>query len=134
MQAKTFTKNAYAVAKGTGIVFIGTIIGMLLCIPRKSYHRWKKRFISVKTNLILVINMGIRAKARYEDKVLKPLEELGLEEGEEVEIELKERKILGERRDILRYAGILKDMSKEEDKIFLEAVKRRSLFGRVLKL
>jgi predicted DNA-binding antitoxin AbrB/MazE fold protein len=78
--------------------------------------------------------MGIRAKARYEDKVLKPLEELGLEEGEEVEIELKERKILGERRDILRYAGILKDMSKEEEKIFLEAVKRRSLFGRVLKL
>ena len=94
----------------------------------------KKRFLSAKKKLVLVIKMGIRVKAMYEDKVLKPLEELGLEEGEEVEIELKERKILGERRDILRYAGILKDMSKEEDKIFLEAVKRRSLFGRVLKL
>ncbi|MEA1957389.1 MAG: antitoxin AF2212-like protein [Euryarchaeota archaeon] len=34
-----------------------------------------------------MINKGIRAKARYEDKVLKHLEELGLEEGEEVEIE-----------------------------------------------
>ncbi len=33
------------------------------------------------------MNMGIRAKARYEDKVLKHLDELGLGEGEEVEIE-----------------------------------------------
>ena len=33
--------------------------------------------------------MGIKVKARYEDKVLRPLEELGLKEGEEVEIELK---------------------------------------------
>jgi len=57
------------------------------------FRRKKKRFISVKTNLILVINMGIRAKARYEDKVLKPLEELGLEEGEEVEIELKKNPV-----------------------------------------
>jgi len=36
-----------------------------------------------------VINMGIRAKARYEDKVLKPLEGLDLKEGEDVEIEVK---------------------------------------------
>ena len=78
--------------------------------------------------------MGIRVRARYEDKVLKPLEGLDLEAGEEVEIEVKERKILGERRDILRYAGILKDMNEEEEKIFEEAVKRRSLFGRALKL
>ena len=32
--------------------------------------------------------LAIRVKARYEDKVLKPLEKLELEEGEEVEIEL----------------------------------------------
>ncbi len=57
------------------------------------FRRKWKRFISVKTNLILVINMGIRAKARYEDKVLKPLEELGLEEGEEVEIEVKKNPV-----------------------------------------
>ena len=32
--------------------------------------------------------MGIRVKARYEDKVLKPLEGLDLKAGEEVEIEV----------------------------------------------
>ena len=78
--------------------------------------------------------MGIGVKARYEDKVLKTLEEVELEEGEEMEIEVKERKTAGGRRDILRYAGILRDMNEEEEKIFQEAVKRRSLFGRVLKL
>ena len=57
-----------------------------------------------------------------------------MEAGEEVEIEVKERKVFSGKRDILRYAGILKDMNKEEEKIFEEAVKRRSLFGRALKL
>ncbi|HUV80422.1 MAG TPA: antitoxin AF2212-like protein [Candidatus Bathyarchaeia archaeon] len=77
--------------------------------------------------------MGIiRVKAVYENKILKPLEKLELEEGEEVEIELKRRE--GKKRDILRYAGILKDLSEEEERIFQEAVKRRSLFGRALKL
>ena len=33
--------------------------------------------------------MGIRVKARYENKVLKPLEGLDLEEGEDVEIILR---------------------------------------------
>jgi predicted DNA-binding antitoxin AbrB/MazE fold protein len=33
--------------------------------------------------------MAIKVKARYEDAVLKPLEKLDLEEGEEVELELK---------------------------------------------
>jgi len=33
--------------------------------------------------------MAIRVKARYENKMLKPLEKLELEEGEEVEIEVK---------------------------------------------
>ena len=37
--------------------------------------------------------MGIRVKARYEDKVLIPLEELGLKEGEEVEIEVKKNPV-----------------------------------------
>ena len=80
------------------------------------------------------MNMGIRVKARYENEMLKPFGKLDLEAGEEVEIEVKERKVLGGKRDILRYAGILKDMNEEEEKIFLEAVKRRSLFGRALKL
>jgi len=33
--------------------------------------------------------MVLKVKARYEDEVLKPLEKLDLEEGEEVELELK---------------------------------------------
>ena len=33
--------------------------------------------------------MGLKVKARYEDAVLKPLEKLDLEEGDEVELELK---------------------------------------------
>jgi predicted DNA-binding antitoxin AbrB/MazE fold protein len=33
--------------------------------------------------------MAIKLKARYEDAVLKPLEAVDLEEGEEVELELK---------------------------------------------
>jgi len=37
---------------------------------------------------VWVMLLAIRVKARYEDKVLKPLEKLELEEGEEVEIEL----------------------------------------------
>jgi predicted DNA-binding antitoxin AbrB/MazE fold protein len=76
--------------------------------------------------------MGI--KAVYENEVLKPLERLDLKEGEEVEIELKERRAFSGKRDILRYAGILKDLDKEEEKRFMEAVKRRGLFGRALKL
>jgi predicted DNA-binding antitoxin AbrB/MazE fold protein len=78
--------------------------------------------------------MGIRIKARYEDRVLKPMEKLDLKEGEEVEIDVKKRRMFGEKGDILRYAGILKDLNDEEEKIFQEAVKRRSLFGRALEL
>jgi predicted DNA-binding antitoxin AbrB/MazE fold protein len=37
--------------------------------------------------------MAIRIKARYEDKVLKPLEGLDLKEGEEVEIEVKKNPV-----------------------------------------
>ena len=33
--------------------------------------------------------MGTRIKARYENEMLKPLEKLELEKGEEVEIEVK---------------------------------------------
>jgi len=68
--------------------------------------------------------MGIKAK--YENKVLKPLEELNLEEGEEVEIEIKRKK--DKKEDILKYAGILKDLSDEEIEAFFEATKRRRLF------
>ena len=35
-----------------------------------------------------MINKGIRVKAMYEEGVLKPLEKIGLGEGEEIEIEI----------------------------------------------
>jgi len=76
----------------------------------------------------------MRVKAIYENEVLKPLEKLDLKEGEEVEIEVRGRGIAVGKRGILRYAGILKDLSEEEEKLFQEAVKRRSLFDRALKL
>ncbi len=68
----------------------------------------------------------MQIKAIYENKVLKPLEKLNLEEGEKVEIELRRRDKL--KRDILKYAGMLK-LSEKEEKIFQEAVKRRELFS-----
>jgi len=52
----------------------------------KSERREKERFLNAKKKLILVIEMGIRVKARYENEVLKPLEKLDLKEGEDVEI------------------------------------------------
>jgi len=52
----------------------------------KSERREKERFLNAKKKLILVIEMGMRVKARYENEVLKPLEKLDLKEGEDVEI------------------------------------------------
>jgi len=53
---------------------------------------------------------------------LRLLEELDLKEGEEVEIEVKRKK------DILNYAGTLKDLTIEEFEVFMDATKRRALF------
>ncbi|NQE52412.1 MAG: hypothetical protein MOIL_00805 [Candidatus Methanolliviera sp. GoM_oil] len=50
-------------------------------------------FYNIKCNLIQVISMAIRIKARYENDMLKPLEKLELEEGEEVEIEVKKASV-----------------------------------------
>jgi len=36
----------------------------------------------------MVVTMGIRVKARYENEILKPFGKLELEEGEEMEIEV----------------------------------------------
>ena len=52
-----------------------------------------KDLYKCKFNLILVMGMAIRIKARYENELLKPLEKLELEEGEEVEIEVKKASV-----------------------------------------
>ncbi len=68
----------------------------------------------------------MQIKAIYKNKVLKPLEKLNLEEGETVEIELRRREKF--KREILKYAGMLR-LSEKDEKIFQEAVKRRELFS-----
>ena len=78
----------------------------------------------------MVMHMVI--KAIYENDVLKPFGKLDLQDGEEVEIELKRK--AEKKQDILRYAGILKDLNEDEERLFKEAVKRANLFGRALKL
>jgi len=64
-------------------------------------------------------------RAIYENEVLKPLGKLNLKEGEEVEIEVKRK----DKWEILRYAGVLKDLSEEEERMFEEAIKRRRIFS-----
>ena len=68
----------------------------------------------------MVMHMVI--KAIYENDVLKPFGKLDLQDGEEVEIELK--RTAEKKQDILRYAGILKDLNEDEERLFKEAVKR----------
>ncbi|MFP3909631.1 MAG: antitoxin family protein [Halobacteriota archaeon] len=77
--------------------------------------------------------VSMRIKAIYENKVLKPLQKLDLREGEEVEIELKEKRKFS-KKDLMAYAGIFNDLTDEEEKMFMEAVKRGPLFGRKLNL
>ena len=59
--------------------------------------------------------MGGAIKARYENKVLKPLGEINLKEGEEVEIELKEKNIFGLLQGWKIDAQSLKDELREID-------------------
>jgi predicted DNA-binding antitoxin AbrB/MazE fold protein len=59
--------------------------------------------------------MGGAIKARYENKVLKPLGEINLKEGEEVEIELKKKNIFGLLQGWKIDAQSLKDELREID-------------------
>lgn len=68
----------------------------------------------------------MQIKAIYENRVLKPLDKLDLEEGEKVEIVLRRREKL--KRDILKYAGMLR-LSEKAERIFQEVVKRREFFS-----
>jgi predicted DNA-binding antitoxin AbrB/MazE fold protein len=65
----------------------------------------------------------LKVKARVEGGVLRLLERLELKEGKEFEIELlKEKAEFRGKRAILRYAGLLKDLNEEEERLFHEAV------------
>ena len=71
------------------------------------------RFLSLKTNLIMVMLM--RIKAIYKDEVLRPLQKLGLREKEEILIEIKKHRIS---------SGILK----VDPKIVDEVIENEELF------
>jgi hypothetical protein len=43
--------------------------------------------------------------------------------------EILERKVIRPRKNIMKYAGLLKDLTEKESKVFEKAVKRKSLFG-----
>jgi len=64
-------------------------------------------------------------RARYEKGVLKPLEEVGLSEGEEVLIRIER---LGERERIIEeYKGFMGDISEEELEELIEEAELEKL-------
>jgi len=75
----------------------------------------------------------MKTKAIYEKGTLKLLKKIDLKEGEEVEIEVK-KKGISSKKNILKYAGILKNLNKKEGKLFEETTKRRKIFERTLKI
>ena len=77
---------------------------------------------------------GSGSKSRYEAELLAELK--GLPEEEQAKllrlIRFLKEEILprgGDKKAILRHAGLLADLSPEEEERFEEAVRRRSLFG-----
>ena len=77
--------------------------------------------------------MSMKTKAIYEKGTLKLLEKIDLKEGEEVEVEVK-KKGISSKKNILKYAGILKDLNEKEEKLFEDTTKRRKIFERTLKI
>ena len=72
-----------------------------------------KGFLSLKTNLIWVMLMQI--KAIYKDEVLMPLQKLGLREKEEILIEIKKHRIS---RGILKVDPKIVDEVIENEELF----------------
>lgn len=79
--------------------------------------------------------MATRAKSKYEAELLAEIKALPEEEQAKLLrlIQFLKEEILrpeGEDKEkILRHAGLLADLSPEEERRFAEAVRRRSLFG-----
>lgn len=80
------------------------------------------------------------AKSKYEVQLWQEIQ--GLKDSELLKVvklvhsfkeELVGKKVSSKRRnktDIMKYAGLLKDISPEEERLFDEATKRRSLFAK----
>ena len=76
------------------------------------------------------------SRMNYEDKLLKEIKGLPTKDVAKIvkivhliKEEILENKVEGLRKDILQYAGMLKDLTAEESKVFDEAVARKSLFA-----
>lgn len=74
------------------------------------------------------------SRMNYEDKLLKEIKSLPTKDVARIvkivhliKEEILENKVEGLRKDILQYAGMLKDLTAEESKVFDEAVTRKSL-------
>jgi len=62
---------------------------------KKGFRRSHTETLSLEIRNIISRNMSEVIKARYKNRVLKPLGEIDLKDGEKVEIELKKRGIFG---------------------------------------
>lgn len=77
------------IAKGTGIIFTGTMMELNLGFIGGS----AATFFKLRTYFNCCEGKEMRTKAIYEDGILKPLGELDLKDGEEVEIEVKKASV-----------------------------------------
>jgi hypothetical protein len=78
LQAKTFTKKAHAIAKGTGIIFIGTIIGMLLGFGRVIIVRYTTQteygifsLARVLLNFFVIISIRTGKRCSQTDRIFQ---------------------------------------------------------------
>lgn len=62
-------------------------------------------------------------QSQIRERYLKTTGEIGFEGGKRLRIEIKRRD------DVLKYAGMLRDLSDREMELFLDVTKRRKLFG-----
>jgi len=67
-------------------------------------------------------------EAIYHKGVIKPLETLDLKENEKIEIEIKREE--GNISEVMRFAGIWKNMPEEKIKVFSDILKERGTFSK----
>ncbi len=66
--------------------------------------------------------------AVYKKGVILPLEKLDLAENENIEIEIKRSE--GSLGEVMKFAGVWKNMPEDELKVFSEVIRERKQFGR----
>ncbi|MDR4508607.1 MAG: hypothetical protein MRJ65_10300 [Candidatus Brocadiaceae bacterium] len=76
------------------------------------------------------------SKMSYEQQLINEVKDLSAADIKKIikivhliKEEILERKVIRPRQNIMQYAGLLKDLTEKESKMFDEALKRKSLFG-----